>query len=172
MRISFGSRTRLAASALLALGLGACAGGGGSSEPPPTTMPPTTAAAKSTEPRVFFVMPKEGDEVTSPVKFEFGAENLTVAPVTDPPEVKPGEIHFHLGYDTDCLPAGEVIPKADPWVHFGTGATTFESQLDPGPHTLTLQAGDGEHRTLAGDGYCQTIHVTVGAKAAAAGSGE
>lgn len=146
--------------AVLALSLGAC-GGGDSSQPPPTTAPPAPAAEKSTEPRVFFVTPKDGAEVTSPVKFEFGAENVEVKPTQDPPVVEPGVIHYHIGYNTDCLPPGEVIPKADPWVHFGDGSNVFETMLDPGTYTIVLQAGDGEHRTLEGDGYCQKITITV-----------
>jgi hypothetical protein len=162
---------KLAAPAAVALALVAC-GGGGDSEPPPSTTPPTTEAA-STEPRIFFVSPKDGDEVTSPVSFEFGAENLSVDPVVDPPVVTPGSIHFHVGYNTDCLPAGEVIPKADPWVHFGDGSKVFETQLDPGTYKLALQAGDGEHRTLEGDGYCDVINITVvEGDAAAAAEGD
>jgi hypothetical protein len=34
-------------------------------------------------------------------------------------------------------------------------------QLPPGQHTLTIQIGDGEHRTLDEPGLCQTITVTV-----------
>lgn len=146
--------------ALLALSLGGC-GGGDSSQPPPTTAPAAPAEEKSTEPRVFFISPEDGAEVTSPVKFEFGAENLEVEPIQDPLVVEPGVIHYHIGYDTDCLPPGEVIPSADPWVHFGDGSSVFETMLDPGTYELVLQAGDGEHRTLEGDGYCQKISITV-----------
>ena len=149
----------LAVSSALVLTLTGC-GGGGPPEPPPTTSPPTTVA-RSTEPRVFFVTPQEGAEVTSPVSFEFGAENVSVDPIEDPLVAKPGSIHFHVGYNTECLPPGEVIPTADPWVHFGDGSSVFETQLDPGTYKLALQAGDGEHRTLEGDGYCQIISITV-----------
>ena len=129
-------------------------------------------AEKSTEPRVFFVSPTDGAEVTSPVSFEFGAENLSVDPVVEPPVVEAGSIHYHIGYNTDCLPVGEVIPKADPWVHFGDGSSVFETQLDPGTYKLTLQAGDGEHRTLEGDGYCQSISITVVEASEAGGESE
>lgn len=152
---------RLAAPALLALAAAACGGGGGDAEPPPTTSPPTTVEAASTEPRVFFVSPQDGAEVASPVSMEFGAENVTVAPIEDPLVARPGEIHHHIGIDTECLPPGEVIPTADPWVHFGDASAVFETQLDAGPHTLVLQAGDGEHRTLEGEGYCDVIEITV-----------
>ena len=160
----------LAVASALALTLAAC-GGGGPPEPPPTTSPPT-AVASSTEPRVFFVVPQDGAEVTSPINFEFGAENLSVDPIEDPLVVKPASIHFHIGYNTDCLPPGVIIPKADPWVHFGDGSSFFETLLDPGPYKLTLQAGDGEHRTLEGDGYCQVINITVKEAEAAADAAE
>ena len=159
-----------------ALGLALSACGGGGTDPPPTTSPPTTAA-KSTEPRVFFMTPQDGAEVTSPVSFEFGAENVSVDPIEDPLAVRPGSIHFHIGHNTDCLPAGEIIPTADPWVHFGDGSSVYETQLDPGTYKLALQAGDGEHRTLEGAGYCEVINITVKeaeaeSEAAAAASAE
>ena len=68
-------------------------------------------------------------------------------------------IHYHLGVDTDCLPAGTVIPKADPWVHFGDGKNVIEAQLTPGPHRLAVQAGDDMHRTLPG--LCEVINITA-----------
>ena len=67
--------------------------------------------------------------------------------------------HHHLGVDTDCLPAGEVIPKASPWVHFGDAKTVIDMQLSPGPHKFALQLGDDQHRTLPG--LCQVITVNV-----------
>ena len=70
-----------------------------------------------------------------------------------------GITHYHLGVDTDCLPAGTVIPKADPWIHFGDGKNVIEMSLPPGPHKLVLQSGDDMHRTI--DGLCETINVTV-----------
>ena len=50
---------------------------------------------------------------------------------------------------------------ADPWVHFGDGSAEFEYYLPAGPHTLTLQIGDGEHRTLDEPGLCNIITVTA-----------
>ena len=68
--------------------------------------------------------------------FEFGNDQLTIAAVppgeADAEQVRPGMTHYHLGMDTDCLPAGTVIPKADPWIHFGDGKNEIEMQLKPG----------------------------------------
>jgi len=113
--------------------------------------------------RVFFVQPKDGDTIKTMSTFRFGNEGVTVSPVPPgdltPEQVRPNMTHYHLGVDTDCLPAGQVIPKADPWIHFGDGKDTIEMQLKPGRHTLVLQAGDDLHRTV--DGLCETITVTV-----------
>lgn len=86
--------------------------------------------------------------------------NLTVSPV--PEEVdqpRAGVGHYHIGFNTDCLSVGEVIPRADPWVHFGDGSATFETLLEPGEHTFAVQVGDDEHRTP--EGLCSTITITV-----------
>jgi hypothetical protein len=113
--------------------------------------------------RVFFVTPKDGDTIKTVSKIEFGAQYYTIAAVPPgeiaPEQVRPGVGHFHLGVDTDCLPPGQVIPKADPWIHFGTGSNTIEMQLTPGRHRLAVQAGDDMHRTLPG--LCEVISVNV-----------
>lgn len=113
--------------------------------------------------RVFFVTPQDGDTIKTVSKIEFGAAYYTIAPVppgeVKPEQVRPGVGHFHLGVDTDCLPPGQVIPKADPWIHFGTGSNTIDMQLTPGQHRLVVQAGDDMHRTLPG--LCEVITVNV-----------
>ena len=73
-----------------------------------------------------------------------------------------GAGHHHIGINTECLPAGEAIPEADPWVHFGDGSAIIEMQLEPGEHTFTIQLGDGEHVTLDEPGLCASITITVG----------
>jgi len=122
------------------------------------------AEAPSTAPgRVFFVQPKNGATVKPMSTFEFGNERVTIAAVPPgtltPEQVRPGMMHYHLGVDTDCLPPGTVIVKADPWIHFGAGNSTIEMSLTPGAHKLVLQAADDMHRTVAG--LCETINVTV-----------
>jgi hypothetical protein len=99
--------------------------------------------------------------VKSPVHIVFGSDMFTIA------AVPPGEVtnvrantgHYHLGVDTDCLPVGTVIPKANPWVHFGQGNNTIDMQLAPGPHKLVVQAGDDRHATMTG--LCEVINITV-----------
>ena len=143
----------------------------GGSEPPaqPAAEPPAAAPAPAPAPatptrRVFFVEPQDGATVKSPVKAKFGLEGYELAPVPKETitaeQVRAGMGHHHLGIDQDCLPAGTEIVKGTPsWVHFGTGATEIDVQLEPGTHKLTLQLGDDLHRTI--EGLCQTITVNV-----------
>ena len=114
-----------------------------------------------TGPRVFFVTPADGATVTSPVHLEFNTENFQISPVPPgtPTETRPALGHHHVGVDTDCLPVGEAIPRAAPWVHFGDGKNVIDMQLPPGQHRLTLQVGDDLHRTI--EGLCSTITVNV-----------
>jgi len=124
--------------------------------------PATKATAKKA--RVFFVEPKNGATVTSPLHMKFGSEGIEISPV--PPgeltkaQVRPGKAHYHVGIDQSCLPPGKTIVKGTPsWVHFGDGKDVFDTQLTPGKHKLALQLGDDLHDTLPGT--CQEITVTV-----------
>jgi hypothetical protein len=121
------------------------------------------ASSSTSAGRVFFVSPKNGDTIKPTATIEFGSEGTTVGAVPPgelkPEQVRPGIIHYHLGVDTDCLPAGVAIPKADPWIHFGDGKKVIEMSLTPGSHRLAVQAGDDLHRTIAG--MCEVISVTV-----------
>ena len=148
---------------------GAACGGGAPAESQATSAAPAADASHEQHPagasagRVFFVQPTDGAtlKANTDIVFTFGSEQFTIAAV--PPgevtEVRPATGHFHLGVDTDCLPAGAVIPKANPWIHFGDGKNTIEMQLPPGPHKFAVQAGDDRHATLAG--LCETISVNV-----------
>jgi len=116
------------------------------------------------KPRVFFIEPKNGATVTSPLHMKFGSEGVEIAAV--PPgeitkaQVRKGIAHYHVGIDQSCLPAGKTIVKGTPsWVHFGDGKDVFDTQLTPGKHKLALQLGDDLHDTMPGT--CQEITVTV-----------
>jgi len=159
------SRVLIPALAAFAL-LGAACGGSPESkaEAPagaPAAAPAEDHSAHAGGGRVFFTEPTNGATVKSPVHLVFGSEMFTIA------AVPPGEVtsvrantgHFHLGVDTDCLPAGSVIPKANPWVHHGGAQTEMDMQLTPGKHKLTLQLGDDKHTTI--EGLCSSITVNV-----------
>ncbi len=149
---------RVGGALFLTAAIAAVAACGGSS---PESQPASTAAPGGG--KVFFMEPKNGASVKSPVHVVFGNDMFTIAAVP-PGEIAPEAVrantgHFHLGVDTDCLPAGSVIPKANPWVHFGKGDNTIEMQLAPGPHKLVVQAGDDRHATMTG--LCEVINITV-----------
>ena len=131
--------------ALFALTAAACGG----SAPESESAAPAADHSEHAGGKVFFMEPADGATVKSPVRLVFGSEAVTIAPV--PPgeiteaQVRPNTAHYHLGVDTDCLPAGTVIPKANPWVHFGDGKNVIDMQLSAGPHKLVVQAGDDRH---------------------------
>jgi hypothetical protein len=135
----------------------------GGAETPPSSAPAAGAPAAAPANRVFFVSPTNGATIKPMSTIEFGSSGVTVGAVPPgelkPEQVRPNIIHYHIAVDADCLPAGTVIPKADPWVHFGDGKNVIEMSLAPGAHRLTVQAGDDMHRTIAG--LCETINVTV-----------
>lgn len=147
---------------VVAAGAVGCGGGGGDAAESGGEEPAAMVDAPAPEPRVFFVAPRdETDHATEiPLGFTFGIENFEVSPV-------PGEVsspraamgHYHLGVNAECLPAGEVIPAADPWVHFGDGSDGMEMQLEGGEYRFSVQVGDDEHRTI--EGLCETITVRM-----------
>ena len=119
-------------------------------------------APTAKKPRVFFVEPKDGATVTSPLHMKFGAEGIEIGavPPGDIKTARPGIAHYHIGFEQDCLAAGQNIVKGTPsWVHFGDGKAEFDTQLTPGKHKFALQLGDDLHNTLPGT--CTAITVTV-----------
>ena len=134
----------------------------------PSASAPAASATESHEGhtggRVFFVAPKNGATVKSPVRFEFGSDDITIAAVPEgtvtAEQVRANVGHYHLGVDQDCLPAGQEIPRGKPdWVHFGTGNNNIEMNLTPGQHKFAVQVGDDRHYTVAG--LCEQITITV-----------
>ena len=140
--------------AVLALTLAAC--GGQKESPAPESAEPSAEAAP--EVRVFFVEPADSSVVPTTFHVVMGVQGLTVEPAG---EVKEGAGHLHILVDTTFVPAGQVIPKDEHHLHFGTGALEADLTLPPGPHTLRLQFADGAHVALEGDQYRDEIHVTV-----------
>lgn len=89
----------------------------------------------------------DGDTVTSPVSVEFATTgDFEIIPAAD--GGGDGAGHMHVMVDVGCVTVGEVIPSDDSHLHFGDGSTSTELELEPGEHTLCLQAGDGEHTAM------------------------
>jgi len=106
---------------------------------------------------VSFVEPKDGATVSNPIHVKFAVEGMKIAPAGTMTE---GTGHHHLIVDGQPLPKGEVIPANDKSLHFGKGQTETELTLPPGDHTLTLDFGDGAHRSYGPDmSKTITIHV-------------
>jgi len=57
------------------------------------------------KPRIFFIEPKNGATVKSPVHLKFGIENYKIAavPEGDVKTARPDVGHYHVGVDTGCL---------------------------------------------------------------------
>jgi hypothetical protein len=106
---------------------------------------------------VSFVQPADGATVSNPVHVVFAVEGMKVAQAGT---VTEGTGHHHLLIDGKGLPKGEVIPVSDKSLHFGKGQTETDLTLPPGDHTLTLQFGDGAHRSY-GPEMSKTITVHV-----------
>jgi hypothetical protein len=108
--------------------------------------------------RVFFTNINDGDTVDSPVTVQWSAENFTIEPAG---EVRAGAGHLHVMVDVDCVAAGQVVPADDNHLHFGQGQIEAMLELASGEHTLCLQAADGVHTALAGDGATQVVTIMV-----------
>lgn len=152
---------KLAEGALLTCVVGFVACGSEPAEPMEETMADEVVAEPmAAGPRVFFIEPQDGATVPPTVTLRFGIENYEISAVpTTVDQVRSGMGHHHVAIDAPCLPAGTIIEKAAPWVHFGDGSNEIEMQLPPGEHTLTLQLGDDGHTTM--EGLCETITVNV-----------
>jgi hypothetical protein len=158
-----------AAAAALAISMGACKNQTQVAEAP-AAAPAADASHEGHTMRAYFVEPKNGATVKSPVKFVFGSDQFQISPVPqgEVKEARAGMGHYHLGVDTDCLPAGAPIPKAEAgatpgqagsWIHFGTGSNNIEMSLTPGPHKFSVEVGDDLHQAVAG--LCETIQINV-----------
>ncbi|MCC8396309.1 DUF4399 domain-containing protein [Paraburkholderia sp. MMS20-SJTR3] len=106
---------------------------------------------------VSFVQPADGATVSNPVHVAFAVDGMKIAPAGTMTE---GTGHHHLLIDGKPLPKGDVIPANDMALHFGKGQTETDLTLPPGDHTLTLQFGDGAHRSY-GPELSKTITVHV-----------
>jgi hypothetical protein len=115
------------------------------------------AASAQSQARVYFIEPKDGATVTSPVHVKFGLDGMTVAPAGTMTE---GTGHHHVIIDGGAVPKGAVIPMDDTHLHYGKAQTEADVKLPPGDHTLTMQFADGAHRSY-GPEMSSTIHVHV-----------
>jgi hypothetical protein len=108
---------------------------------------------------VYFISPKDGATVSSPVTIQFGLKGMGVAPAGVKFE---NTGHHHLLIDTDApTDAGMPLPTSDKVVHFGKGQTEASIPLSPGKHTLQLLLGDQNHTPHNPPVMSKKITITV-----------
>jgi Domain of unknown function (DUF4399) len=108
--------------------------------------------------KVYFIEPKDGAEVTSPVTVKFGLAGMGVAPAGVD---KPKTGHHHVFIDAKLDNPAEPIPADDQHKHFGGGQTETVLTLSPGKHTLQLVVGDMNHVPLAPPVVSDVITIEV-----------
>ena len=108
---------------------------------------------------VYFVTPKDGETVSSPVTVRFGLKGMGVAPAG---VTQPNTGHHHLLIDMATPPDfNAALPVTDNIKHFGGGQTETELTLPAGKHTLQLVLGDALHIPHEKPVVSQKITITV-----------
>jgi uncharacterized protein DUF4399 len=108
---------------------------------------------------VYFISPKNGEHVRSPVHVVFGLKGMGVAPAG----IKFDNTgHHHLLVDTD-LPADltQPLPASDNIRHFGKGQTETTLELTPGKHSLQLLFADATHTPFSPNVASKKITIVV-----------
>ena len=126
---------------------------------PPETAPSPSRAKSSPGARVFFVAPRDGETVASPVTVKFGIEGIEVAPAG---EVRDNSGHHHLLVDLAFPPPfDQPLPFSEHLLHFGQGQTETSLNLSPGTHTLQLLLAGGNHIPHDQPVFSEKIQITV-----------
>ncbi len=108
--------------------------------------------------KVYFIEPKDGAEVSSPVSVKFGLSGMGVAPA-GVEKAKTG--HHHLLIDVGKVDLDNPLPADDNHKHFGGGQTETSITLAPGQHTLQLLLGDHNHIPHKPPVMSEKITITV-----------
>lgn len=108
--------------------------------------------------KVYFIEPKNGATVTSPVKVVFGLSNMGVAPA-GVNQANTG--HHHLLIDNPTVELSQPLPATDQVKHFGGGQTETTVELKPGTHTLQMVLGDWKHQPHNPAVMSEKITITV-----------
>lgn len=108
--------------------------------------------------KVYFIEPKNGAEITGPVKVVFGLAGMGVAPAGTNVE---NTGHHHLLIDDPQVDLATALPSSDTVKHFGQGQTETAVTLKPGKHTLQLVLGDYKHQPHNPAVVSEKITITV-----------
>lgn len=119
----------------------------------PSLLPDVPAGAS-----VFFKNLKDGETVSSTVKVEMGAKDISVDSAG---AVKPNSGHFHILIDAeDSIPTGLVVAKDSAHLHYGNAQQEATLTLPAGKHKLALQFADGAHRSY-GSKLATSVTINV-----------
>lgn len=122
-------------------------------------LPATAQTAAPEGAKVYFITPKNGDEISGPVTVKFGLAGMGVAPA-GVEKAKTG--HHHLLIDvTEPIDLENPLPADDHYKHFGGGQTETTLKLSPGQHTLQLLLGDHNHIPHKPPVMSEKITITV-----------
>ena len=135
------------------MGVFSCSGTGSSGE----NNESDSTSMETTNARVYFISPADGDTVSSPLIIEMGLEGMEIEPAG---EVKEGMGHHHLIINGSYIQEGVVVPTDSVHIHYGQAQTVDTVQLAPGNYTLTLQFADGFHQSF-GKPLSSTINLVV-----------
>ena len=117
---------------------------------------PRSPSPKDVE--LYFISPRDGETVTSPVVVRFGLSGMGIAPAGVAME---NTGHHHLLIDADLPLADRPIPADAAHVHFGKGQTEAPVTLAPGRHRLQLLLGDHLHVAHEPPVMSKPITITV-----------
>lgn len=115
------------------------------------------AEKKEMKAGVWFIEPKDGAQVTSPVKVVMGMKGMTMKASG---KVVKGTGHHHILLNQGPMRKGKVIPTDKIHLHYGKAQTEAFIKLAPGDYKLTMQFADGLHRSF-GKRWAATISIKV-----------
>lgn len=107
---------------------------------------------------VYFIAPKDGETLPSPVTVKFGLKGMGIAPAGIAFD---GSGHHHLIIDAELPPLNAPVPTDAQHLHFGKGQTEATVELKPGKHTLQLLLGDHLHTAHEPAVVSKKITITV-----------
>jgi hypothetical protein len=108
---------------------------------------------------LYFIAPRDGQKVKSPVTVRFGLKGMGVTHAGDN---YANSGHHHLMVDvTEPLDPNETIPSDRNHLHFGAGQTETRLEPPPGRHTLQLVLGDANHLPFDPPVISKKIRITV-----------
>ncbi|MCA9508749.1 MAG: DUF4399 domain-containing protein [Myxococcales bacterium] len=118
-------------------------------------------SSKDDGPLVYFIAPKDGDTLSSPIEIIFGVKGMSVRPaMEDVNDKTSGHHHILIDSPKGFIEKGMPVPVDKNHIHYGKGQTSATIDLPVGTHTLSMQFADGAHLSY-GKEMAATITVTV-----------